>query len=200
MADRILLIGSNNKDKARELRALLDDSPWDLRTLADFDPVQEPEETEDTFEGNALLKARYYARLFNLSCVADDSGLEVDALNGAPGVYSARYAGEDCTYADNNRKLLREMEHVMVEGRRKARFVCCAAFVDLDGHEHVERGTVEGTIAVTPRGGLGFGYDPVFLPKGSIYTFGELSPEEKAKMSHRGAAFRMLRDHLLSLT
>ncbi len=196
--DRILLIGSNNENKARELRALLDDSPWDLRTLSDFDPVPEPEETEDTFEGNALLKARYYARCFDLSCVADDSGLEVDALNGVPGVYSARYAGENCTYEDNNRKLLAALEGVPEEGR-KARFVCLAAFVNEDGVEHVERGCVGGTIAAACRGEHGFGYDPVFIPEGFDQTFGELAPEAKAAVSHRGRAFAKLCAHLASI-
>ena len=197
---KVLLIGSNNPDKASELRALLADTPWEVRTLSDYPPVSEPEETEDTFEGNALLKARYYGRHFGVACVADDSGLEVEALNGAPGIYSARYAGEGCTYADNNHKLLREMDDIIVEGRRKARFVCSAAFVDEDGNERVETGTVEGGISPVPRGDYGFGYDPIFLPKGSIYTFGELAPEEKAKISHRGEAFRKLCGHLLSLT
>ena len=148
---RVLLIGSNNKDKAHEIRALLGDTPWDVKSLADLTPVPEPEETEKTFEGNALLKARYYAGRFDVACVADDSGIEVDALDGAPGVYSARYAGEDCTYADNNRKLLAALEHVPEE-RRRTRFVCMAAFVDEEGGEHVEQGTVEGVIAPECRG------------------------------------------------
>ena len=198
MADRILLIGSNNKDKARELRALLDDSPWDVRTLSEFDPVQEPEETEDTFEGNALLKARYYASRIDLPCVADDSGLEVDALDGAPGVYSARYAGENGTYEDNNRKLLDALEGVPEEAR-KARFVCLAAFVNEDGGEHIERGTVDGTIAAECRGAHGFGYDPLFIPNGFDRTFGEFEPEAKAEVSHRGRAFAKLCAHLASI-
>ena len=196
--DRILLIGSNNKSKTRELRALLDDSPWDLRRLDDFDPVPEAEETQDTFEGNALLKARYYARRFNVACVADDSGLEVDALNGAPGVYSARYAGVNCTYEDNNRKLLAALEGIPEEGR-KARFVCLAAFVNEDGGEHVERGSVGGVIAAECRGEHGFGYDPVFIPEGFDQTFGELPPEVKAGVSHRGRAFGKLCTHLASI-
>lgn len=196
--DRILLIGSNNKDKAHEIRALLADSPWDVRRLADFAPVPEPEETETTCEGNALLKARYYAERFGTACVADDSGLEVDALDGAPGVYSARYAGEGCSYADNNRKLLTALEGLPAE-KRHARFVCVAALVDEEGAEHVERGTVEGVIAPESRGEHGFGYDPVFIPDGFDLTFGESTPEAKAEVSHRGRAFRKLCDYLASL-
>ena len=196
--DRVLLIGSNNKDKAQEIRALLDDSPWNIKSLADLTPVPEPEETEKTFEGNALLKARYYAERFGVACVADDSGLEVDALDGAPGVYSARYAGENCTYADNNRKLLAALKGVPEE-RRQARFVCMAAFVDEEGGEHVERGTVEGVIAPECRGEYGFGYDPLFVPEGFDRSFGELTPEAKSAVSHRGRAFRKLCEYLASL-
>ena len=196
--DRVLLIGSNNKDKAREIRSLLEDSPWDVKSLSDFAPVREPEETEATCEGNALLKARYYAEHFGVACVADDSGLEVDALDGAPGVYSARYAGEGCSYADNNRKLLAALEGLPSE-RRCARFVCVVAFVDEEGGEHLERGTAEGAIAPECRGEHGFGYDPLFIPDGFDRTFGEFAPEAKAAVSHRGRAFRKLCNHLASL-
>ena len=196
--DNVLLIGSNNKDKAREIRSLLEDSPWDVKSLSDFEPVSEPEETEATCEGNALLKARYYAEHFGVACVADDSGLEVDALDGAPGVYSARYAGEGCSYADNNRKLLAALEGLPAE-RRHARFACVAAFVDGEGGEHVEQGTVEGVIAPECLGEYGFGYDPLFIPDGFDCTFGELAPEAKAEVSHRGLAFRKLCDYLASL-
>jgi len=196
--DRVLLIGSNNKDKAREIRSLLEDSPWDVKSLSDFEPVSEPEETEATCEGNALLKARYYAEHFGVACVADDSGLEVDALDGAPGVYSARYAGEGCSYADNNRKLLAALEGLPSE-RRRARFVCVAAFVDEEGGEHLERGTAKGAIAPECRGEHGFGYDPLFIPDGFDRTFGEFAPEAKAAVSHRGRAFRKLCNHLASL-
>lgn len=193
----VLLIGSGNRDKAVELARLLDGLPWTVKGLGDFAPVAEPEETEDSFEGNALLKARYYSRCYGVACVADDSGLEVDALDGAPGVYSARYAGPDCTYADNNRKLLAALDEVSGEARA-ARFVCCAAFVGVDGVEHTLRGTVEGSIAEVARGEHGFGYDPVFVPKGEHRTFAEMTREEKQAMSHRGRAFRALRAWLES--
>lgn len=191
-----LLIGSSNRDKAAELAGLLDGAPWTVRTLADFDAVPEPEETETTFEGNALLKARYYGERFGVACVADDSGLEVDALDGAPGVYSARYAGDNCTYDDNNRKLLAALAGAAA-AERTARFVCCAAFVDPDGTTRVERGTVEGVIAPEPRGTKGFGYDPVFIPNGFEETFGELPPAVKSSVSHRGEAFRKMSAYLL---
>ncbi len=185
---KTLLIGSGNRDKAAELERLLDGAAWEVKTLRDFPEVDEPEETESTFEGNALLKARYYGKTFNVACVADDSGIEVDALGGAPGVWSARYAGENCTYDDNNRKLLAALKDVPA-GKRRARFVCCAAFVDLDGTEHVEFGTVEGMVAPAPRGSNGFGYDPVFIPSGFEQTFGELNALVKSSVSHRGEAF-----------
>lgn len=188
---RTLLIGSGNHGKAAELAHLLQDTPWEVRTLRDFPSVPEPEETETTFEGNALLKARYYGRSLGVACVADDSGIEVDALDGAPGVYSARYAGGNCSYDDNNRKLLAALKDVPPAGRR-ARFVCYAAFVDLDGAEHVESGTVEGMVASEPRGSKGFGYDPIFIPSGFEQTFGELNPLVKSGVSHRGEAFRKM--------
>ncbi len=190
---RTLLIGSGNRDKAAELEALLDGTPWTVKTLADLPAVEAPDETETTFEGNALLKARYYGRRFSLACVADDSGIEVDALDGAPGVYSARYAGDTCTYDDNNRKLLAALAGC---DDRRARFVCCAAFVDVDGTEHIIRGTCEGFVADAPRGSNGFGYDPVFVPSGFEQTFGELHPLVKAGVSHRGEAFRKMGEYL----
>ncbi|MFP6597378.1 MAG: RdgB/HAM1 family non-canonical purine NTP pyrophosphatase [Candidatus Hydrogenedentota bacterium] len=192
---RVLLIGSGNKDKQKELRDLLSDSAWDVKGLKDFDAIDEPEETEDTFEGNALLKARYYGQRFGVACVADDSGIEVDALNGKPGVYSARYAGEDCTYDDNNQKMLKALEEIDAPGRG-ARFVSCAAFVDKYGTEHVEVGTVDGVIASECKGKNGFGYDPLFIPVGYERTFGELGSEVKAEISHRGRAFRAMSVYL----
>ena len=193
-----LLIGSGNRDKAAELRQLLVGLPWEVVSLTDFPPAEEPEENQDTFEDNALLKARYYGSKFCVACVADDSGLEVDALGGAPGIYSARYAGPGCSYDDNNRKLLGALAAAS-DDRRTARFVCCAAFIGLDGTEHVERGTIEGRIAASPHGVNGFGYDPLFIPEGMSLTFGELDPAAKHSVSHRGRAFRQLRRYLESL-
>ena len=187
-----LLIGSGNEHKAEELAALLIGLPWDVKGLGSFDPVDEPEETGDTFEANAILKARFYGEHFGVACLADDSGLCVDALDGAPGVYSARYAGPDCTYEDNNEKLLDALEtHAWPE--RTARFVCCAVFLEPGGEPQVFTGTVEGHIAVDTSGEHGFGYDPLFVPKGHDRTFAEMTPEEKRALSHRGHALAQLR-------
>ena len=197
MVKRQLLIGSGNRDKARELAELLDGLPWEVLCLADVDGIEEPEETGATFQANALLKARYYSTAFGMASVADDSGLEVDFLGGAPGVYSARYAGEGCTYADNNRKLLTALEGVPPV-RRTARFVCCAAFVGA-GIEHTELGACEGCVIDAPRGEKGFGYDPLFIPAGHTRTFAEMTIPEKQVLSHRGKAFRQIRRFLEAL-
>ncbi len=193
-----LLIGSGNLKKAAEIADLLDGLPWIVKSLADFPPVREPEETGTAFEENALLKARYYSKLFHVATAADDSGLVVDALDGAPGVQSARYAGEQCDDAANNAKLLAALADVPAE-RRIARFVCCAAIAFPEGQSHVEMGTVEGRIAPEPRGSRGFGYDPLFIPEGYTLTFGELDPEIKRAISHRARAMHRLRDYVRSL-
>lgn len=192
---RVLLIGSGNPDKSRELRTLLADSSWDVKSLGDFPEVPEPIEDQDTFEGNAMLKARYYSERFDVACVADDSGIAVDALNGEPGVYSARYAGEECSYDDNNRKMLAALKDVPDE-QRSARFVCCAAFFDPQGESFTETKTCEGRIATETHGENGFGYDPLFIPEGAAETFGEWPPERKHEISHRGKAFRALAERL----
>lgn len=190
---RVLLIGSGNRDKTRELEALLAAATWEVKNLRDFPDVDEPEEDADTFEGNALLKARYYGDHFGVACVADDSGIVVDALDGAPGVYSARYAGEGCTYEANNAKLLGELADA---SDRTARFVCCAAFRDVNGEMFTETGVCEGAVALKPCGRNGFGYDPIFIPEGHCESFGELSPDIKHAISHRGKAFRALAQRL----
>lgn len=169
--------------------------PWAVQTLKAFPDIPEPEETGATFEENALIKALYYRNAFNMPCIADDSGLEVDALKGAPGVFSARYAGPGCTYDDNNRKLLTALLNVP-DHARTARFVCCAAFADTDASIYIVRGTVEGWIAFTPAGDNGFGYDPIFIPDGENRTFAEFSASEKHSISHRGRAFRRFREYL----
>lgn len=190
-----LLIGTANLDKKKELIALLAGLNWDVKSLADLHPVDAPEETGSTFEANALLKAQFYAAHFQLPCVADDSGLEVDALGGAPGVYSARYAGPGCTYDDNNEKLLDELAQA-VWHERSARFVCCAAYAEPAGLSHVVRGTVEGHIATDCYGDDGFGYDPVFVPAGHEQTFAEMTATQKHALSHRGNAFRAMKAFL----
>ncbi|MDP9334553.1 MAG: RdgB/HAM1 family non-canonical purine NTP pyrophosphatase [Actinomycetota bacterium] len=160
-----------------------------LPTLAEAPDV---EETASTLEENARIKSRTLADAFGLLAVADDTGLEVDALNGAPGVYSARYAGGHASYADNVVKLLSELEGVY-PSLRTARFTTVAIARGPDGREVVARGVVEGLVAALPRGEGGFGYDPVFVPlEGDGRTFAEMTPEEKHAVSHRGRAFRAL--------
>lgn len=194
----ILLLGTRNQGKVRELAMLLDGLPWDVKGLDAFPPVDEPEEDGDTFEANAIKKAVYFSNCFRVACVADDSGLVVDALGGAPGVHSARYAGENSTDADRNAKLLNALKEVPASSRT-ARFVCCAAFVRPGAPPHTEMGKVEGHILFAPRGHDGFGYDPLFVPEGATLTFGELPPEDKMAVSHRGRAFRKLRAHIEAL-
>jgi len=187
-----LVLATNNKDKIREIRHLLDDLPVTVLTADDFLEFPDPEETGATLEENAVLKARAIAEFCDLPALADDSGLEVDALDGAPGVFSSRYAGPGCTYRDNNQKLLRELKGLPKE-KRTARFRCVIAVAwDKDQVETVE-GTAEGFIAKDIVGDKGFGYDPVFFypPKGK--RFSEMSLEEKNLVSHRGRALQEAR-------
>lgn len=193
-----LVIGSGNSKKARELAKLLQGLPWEVKNLRDFPPVEAPEETGDTFEENAGIKARFYAGHCGIPCLADDSGLVVDALDGAPGVYSSRYGGEEGNDALNNAKLMDALLEVPWP-ERTARFVCCAAFCEPGGEVHLEWGKVEGHIAMEPFGNNGFGYDPLFVPLGHDRTFGEMPSEKKHGMSHRGAALSAMRAYLESL-
>ncbi len=194
----VLLVGSGNRKKAAELSALLQGLPWEVRNLHDYPALAEPEETGATFEENALLKARYYSDAFNVACLADDSGLAVDALDGAPGVYSARYAGPEASDSENNEKLLAALEDFLWH-ERTARFICHAAFCRPGGAVHLEYGTVEGHISMEPFGPGGFGYDPLFVPLGNERTFGEMDALEKQGLSHRGEAMRKIRVYLESL-
>ena len=199
-----VLFATSNEHKVGEVRAILAPLGIAVRSLGDLARApEEPVEDGATFEDNARLKARYYARELGVTCVAEDSGLEVDALGGAPGVYSARYSGEGGPRSQrdraNNEKLLRELAGVPAE-RRQARFVCVASVADPQGRILAEaRGTYEGLIATEARGSGGFGYDPLlFLPDRGC-TSAELSPEEKHAHSHRGQAFRILAQALVAL-
>ncbi len=186
-----LVLATANPDKAAEVRDILC-SVLGAGIVLHGRPADVPEvaETGDTLEENARLKAVALAAATGLGAVADDTGLAVDALGGAPGVYASRYAGEHATYADNVAKLLREMEGV---GERGARFSTVAYAVLPDGTEFSAVGDVEGVISLAPRGDGGFGYDPVFVPvEGDGRTFAEMSPAEKHDLSHRGRAFRAL--------
>jgi len=188
----VLLIATENPDKSREIEALLSDLPVELRTLRDLSDVRLPEESGATLEENAVLKARAAYEVTGLPALADDTGLEVDALGGRPGVRSARYAGEGATYEENRRRLLRELSGVE-EAQRGARFVTVVALYRGDGRILLFGGEVEGRILEAPRGSGGFGYDPVFYLPAARKTFAEMTPEEKGRYSHRGAALRKLR-------
>lgn len=190
MAD--LLFGTNNLHKLREIREILAEH-YRIKSLADVGLDMEVEETEDTLHGNALLKARAYHDATGLPCFADDTGLAVDALEGRPGVYSARYAGEGCSFEDNVKKLLGEMEG---QTQRSARFVTVIAYV-VGADVHYFEGTVEGAILSAPTGIGGFGYDPVFRPVGFSESFAEMLPETKNAISHRGKAVAAFTEFLL---
>lgn len=193
-----LVVASGNEGKRREIQAILAGLEVELVAMTELG-VASPEETGDTFEANALLKARAVVEATGLPALADDSGLEVDALDGRPGVRSARYAGDDADDTANNAKLLTELAQVPAS-QRTARFVCAAALVTPDGEEQVVRGHMEGRVIDAPRGDGGFGYDPLFVSAGEQRTNAELPPEEKDARSHRGAAFRALRPHVQALT
>ncbi|MCP9456085.1 MAG: XTP/dITP diphosphatase [Nitrospira sp.] len=193
-----LVLATRNRDKVRELTALLSGLACWIRTLDDF--PQAPDIVEDgaTCEANAIKKAREIARATGRYAVADDTGLEVDALDGRPGAYAARYAGLGATYEDNCRKLLEELDGIPWE-RRTARFVTVAALASPWGEIKTARGVLEGTITDRCRGERGFGYDPVFYVPELGKTLAELTPEEKNQISHRAKAFLKLRDLLQSL-
>jgi XTP/dITP diphosphohydrolase len=191
-----LILATNNRHKIAELTALLEGAGVTILTKADFPDFPEIEETANTLAQNALEKSRTIFRKYGIPAVADDTGLEVDCLGGAPGVYSARYAGEGCTFADNNRKLLHELEDVPVE-RRRARFVTVIAVTYADGEICLE-GDVHGYIATEPRGDSGFGYDPVFVYQPLGKTFAEIGPKAKNAISHRAVALGKFKDWLFS--
>jgi XTP/dITP diphosphohydrolase len=194
---RRLLVATTNRGKLREIADILAGSPVTLLNLEDCAPVPEPEETGTTFADNARLKARYYARATGLVSVADDSGLEIEALDNAPGVQSARWHGSD--YAVKFRKIQELLKARGATGSR-ARFVCHVAVARGDEIIFEARGIVNGTIVAEPRGGNGFGYDPIFFYPPLGRTLAELEPREKSAVSHRGQAFAALRDRLLAPT
>lgn len=192
-----LVLASANPDKVKEIVAVLSAS-LSVELLPRPETVPEVVEDADTLLGNARLKARALVAATGLAAVADDTGLDVDALGGAPGVYSARYAGEDATYADNVAKLLRELAAFPDSGgTRRASFKTVALAAFPDGSEVWAEGVLPGSIATGARGSNGFGYDPVFVPDGGDgRTFAEMRPEEKDAVSHRGRAFRALAEAL----
>ena len=195
-----LLLASKNKGKIGEIAELLNGLPIRLCNLTEFRNSAEPEETGATFTENAVLKARYYALQTGVWALADDSGLEVESLGGAPGVFSARYGGENASYAEKIDRLLGEMISADGGENRKARFVCAMAIADEAGNiKFLSEGVCGGKISAVPRGANGFGYDPIFIPDGFSESFGELSDEIKQQISHRSKAIekiiRFLRDN-----
>ena len=189
-----LLVASNNAKKLIELEKILADAGIDsveLVPLRDVEPYEEPVEHGRTFADNALLKAHAGARETGLACIADDSGIAVEELNGMPGVLSARWSGTHGNDAANNELLLAQMAHVPEE-RRQAAFVSVCALVTPAGQEHVAEGRWPGALLTAPRGDAGFGYDPLFQPEGETRSSAELSPEEKNAASHRGRALAQL--------
>jgi XTP/dITP diphosphohydrolase len=188
-------LATRNRHKAQELASLLGDLGISIRTLDAFPQVPDVIEDGKTCEANAIKKARTVSRAIGLLAVADDTGLEVDALGGQPGVYAARYAGEHVTYEDNWRKLLRELSGVPHD-RRTARFITVAAIASPSGEVQIAEGQLQGVITEEPAGAQGFGYDPVFLVPELGKTLAELSPDEKNRISHRAKAFAEVREIL----
>jgi len=198
LSKRELLLATSNQGKLREVREILNDLPFQLLTLSECESILPVAETGATFSENASLKAEGYARQTNLLTLADDSGLEIEALNGQPGVHSARYMGEDVPYSLRNQSLLAELQN---HHNRAARFVCSIAIAGANGNLlNISSGVCEGRIATQLRGTGGFGYDPIFIPRGSDLTFGELPAEVKNRISHRARALVKAREFLSRLT
>ena len=186
-----IVLATHNRDKREELQEALSEFTVKILSLNDFPFIGEIEEVGQTLLENSMIKAKTVHNLTQLPVIADDTGLEVEALNGAPGIYSARYAGEDVTYEDNVNKLLAEMENIPLENR-KAQFRTVISFVDKDRELWTE-GTIKGIIGETAKGKNGFGYDPVFFVPELEKTFSELSIGEKNRISHRGLAMKKFR-------
>lgn len=191
-----LLFASGNQGKLREVRKIFEGTKFNIRSLSEFENVPDIIEDGDTFEVNAFIKANTIYKLFGIPTIADDSGLAVDALSGEPGVHSARYAGENCTYEDNNKKLLEELSSV--HAHHSAKFICCAVYID-DINKKAVEGILKGEIISEFKGQNGFGYDPLFLPEGYDKTLAEMTIDEKNKMSHRSKAFNNLKDEIIKL-
>ena len=185
-----LVFATNNKHKLEEVQALMGNK-FHLKTLEEAGCFEDIPETGTTFEENASQKSRYIYDHFNLDCFSDDSGLEVDALNGEPGVYSARYSGS----RDSETNLQLVLDNMAGKNDRKARFVCVISLI-LDGKEHLFEGIAEGKITVERSGNAGFGYDPIFQPEGYNVTYADMSGEEKNQISHRAKAIQKLIDFL----
>lgn len=189
-----IVFATQNKHKLEEIQKIVGDQ-YKIISLADLNFFEDIPETENTLVGNALMKARFIHEKFHCNCFADDTGLEIEALHGAPGVYSARYAGPACSFEDNMRKVLSQMEGI---SNRKAQFKTVIALI-LDNKEYLFEGSVSGTILEKKSGTQGFGYDPIFLPDGYNESFAEMSAELKNRISHRAVATQKLTHFLHSL-
>jgi XTP/dITP diphosphohydrolase len=187
-----VIVATGNRGKLREIRSALKGLGFQIRGLMDFADVPEMEENGRSFAENGLKKARFYSQFFGKLTIADDSGLEVDALGGKPGIYSARYAGIRASDQENRKKLLKELEGVPIS-RRGAGFKCVMAMVSPDGREALTEGSCRGRIGFKEIGKKGFGYDPIFILTRHGKTMAQLSLEEKDRVSHRGKALRKLR-------
>lgn len=190
-----LIAATHNKGKVKELKDLFEPAGLEVVSAIDLD-LPEPDETEMTFTGNALLKARAAAKATGAPALSDDSGLAVEALGGQPGIFSARWAGEPRDFMKAMQKVETELQAIGT-GDRRAKFVCALAVVWPDGHEEVFEGEVHGDLVWPPRGNHGFGYDPMFVADGETDTFGEMDPKRKHAMSHRADAFEKLKAALL---
>ena len=191
-----IVLATNNRDKCAEMEAIMKDMPIQLLTLNEFPEIEKIIEDGKTLEENALIKAKTVHKITHLPAIADDTGLEVDALGGQPGIYSARYAGENCSYLANVNKLLQEMKNIPPQ-KRSALFRTAIAYVD-ENMEHATEGVVEGVIIDVMKGIDGFGYDPVFYIPGIKKTYAEMSMNEKNQISHRGKAVKNMQIFLQS--
>jgi XTP/dITP diphosphohydrolase len=192
-----LLIGSNNKGKLKEIKALLP-KRIKIYSTSDFD-IKSPIENGKTFEDNSIIKSKYFSKKTNLPCLADDSGLEIDILDKAPGIYSARWGGKNSDFNRAIKKVYKELDKKDKNWKRKkikARFVCSLSISYLEKVIACVRGKIEGTISTEPKGNNGFGYDPIFIPKEKNLTFGEMSSKIKYKMDHRFNAFKKIKKFL----
>ena len=189
-----LLVGTNNMGKLREIRALL---PKYIKTLSTSSfNLKSPKESGKTFEDNSIIKSKYFSKKTNLPCIADDSGLEIDLLNKAPGIYSARWGGKNADFNKAIKKVYEELDKKDKNWRDKkikARFICALSIFFLDKKITCVRGKIEGIISPEPKGKNGFGYDPIFIPDGRKYTFGQISVLKKLKIDHRFQAFKKLK-------
>ncbi len=192
-----LLIGTNNKGKLREIKALLP-KRIKIYSTSKF-KIKSPKENGKTFEANSIIKSKYFSKKTNLPCLADDSGLEIDILDKAPGIYSARWGGRNSDFKKAIKRVYRELNKKDKNWKRKkikARFICSLSIYFLEKKIACVRGKIEGIISKEPRGNNGFGYDPIFISRGKKLTFGEISPKEKYKIDHRFKAFKKIKKFL----